>query len=510
MDIYVTTSIIPTFTLIGTLYQNSVPPLLPAISSNGISGIWNPATINTSVVGTTTHTFTPDAGQCAAPFSMNIEVTNSIVPTFTQIGPLCQNSIAPILTTTSTNGITGTWNPAVINTASAGSTAYTFAPDADQGAAAATMLIEVTNPVTPTFTSIGPLCQNSIAPDLPATSNNGISGTWNPETINTSAVGTSTYTFTPDPGQCAGTTMMDIVVTTSITPTFTQIGPLFQNSVAPALPGISNEGVTGEWDPAIINTGTVGTTTYTFNPDAGQCAVLTAINIEVTNLIIPLFMQLGPFCQNSTPPVLPSVSMNGINGTWNPAVINTASAGSTAYTFIPDAGQCAGTTTMDIVVTTSITPTFTQIGPLCQNTSAPSLPGTSNNGISGTWNPETLNTFTVSTTTYTFTPDAGQCAMSATMNIEVTTSITPSFIHIGPLCQNNVAPLLPATSNNGITGTWNPETINTSVAGTSTYFFFSQSWLKYRFIHRCNTIQKHLIITVLISAVMENQMDISR
>jgi gliding motility-associated-like protein len=415
MDITITTSIMPTFIQIGPLCQNSAAPVLPTNSNNGISGTWNPETINTSSVGTSTYTFTPDAGQCAATATMDIVVTTSITPTFTQIGPLCQNSIAPAIPTNSNNGITGTWNPEIINTSAVGTTTYSFTPNVGQCAATATMDVVVTTSITPTFTQIGPLCQNSIAPVLPSTSTNGITGTWNPETLNTATFGTSTYTFTPDPGQCAGTTTMDIVVTTSITPTFTQIGPLFQNSVAPTLPGISNEGVRGEWDPAIINTGTVGTTTYTFNPDAGQCAVLTTINIEVTNLIIPSFMQLGPFCQNSTPSVLPSVSMNGISGTWNPAVINTAAAGSTAYTFAPDAGQGAAPATMIIEVTNPVTPTFTSIGPLCQNSTAPVLPAISNNGISGTWNPETINTSVAGTSTYFFTPDSGNCVLQPIM-----------------------------------------------------------------------------------------------
>jgi hypothetical protein len=70
---------------------------------------------------------------------------------------------------------------------------------------------------------------------------------------------------------------------------------------------------------------------------------------------------------------------------------------------------------MSIVVTTQITPTFTQIGPLCQNSTAPTLPLTSTNGIGGTWSPATISTATAGTTTYTFTPAAGQCAGPVTM-----------------------------------------------------------------------------------------------
>ena len=51
------------------------------------------------------------------------------------------------------------------------------------------------------------------------------------------------------------------------------------------------------------------------------------------------------YCTNA----LPTTSNNGITGTWTPATINTAVAGTTTYTFTPAAGQCATTATMDIV-----------------------------------------------------------------------------------------------------------------------------------------------------------------
>jgi hypothetical protein len=94
------------------------------------------------------------------------------------------------------------------------------------------------------------------------------------------------------------------------------------------------------------------------------------------------------------------------------------------YTFTPAAGQCALPFTMSIVITTQITPTFTQIGPLCQNSTAPTLPLTSTNGITGTWSPATINTSVAGSTTYTFTPAAGQCALPFTMSIVITTQIT--------------------------------------------------------------------------------------
>jgi hypothetical protein len=255
--------------------------------------------------------------------------------------------------------------------------------------------------VAPTFTQIGPLCQNSTAPALPTTSDNGFAGSWSPATINTGTVGTTTYTFTPtDP--CATVVTMNITISTQVTPTFAQIGPLCQNSTAPALPTTSDNGFAGTWSPATISTATVGTTTYTFTP-TDACATVATMDITIGTQITPTFAQIGPLCQNSTAPALPTTSDNGFAGTWSPATISTATVGTTTYSFTPT-DPCATVTTMDITIGTQITPTFAQIGPLCQNSTAPALPGTSDNGFAGTWNPATINTAATGTVTYTFTP----------------------------------------------------------------------------------------------------------
>src|SRR4029079_2400146 len=133
--------------------------------------------------------------------------------------------------------------------------------------------------VTPTYTQIGPLCQGSAAPTLSTTSNNNITGTWNPSTISTAAIGTTTYTFTPSAGQCGSSTTMDIVISNQVTPTFTQIGPLCQGSAAPILPTTSNNNITGTWSPSTISTAAIGTTTYTFTPSAGQCGSSTTMDV---------------------------------------------------------------------------------------------------------------------------------------------------------------------------------------------------------------------------------------
>jgi gliding motility-associated-like protein len=75
------------------------------------------------------------------------------------------------------------------------------------------------------------------------------------------------------------------------------------------------------------------------------------ITYTATGSTVPTFNALGPYCQCSTPGTLPTTSLNGITGSWSPSTISTASAGTTTYTFTPNAGQCAVPTTMNVTIT---------------------------------------------------------------------------------------------------------------------------------------------------------------
>jgi hypothetical protein len=118
---------------------------------------------------------------------------------------------------------------------------------------------------------------------------------------------------------------------------------------------------------------------------------------------------------------------------------------------------------MEITVNPLITPTFTQVDPICSGNVLDPLLLTSDNGITGTWLPAIDNT---ATKTYTFTPDITQlgqaCAVNETMTITVNPIITPIFTQVDPICNGDVLVALPTTSNNNITGTWSPAINNTS------------------------------------------------
>ncbi|MFP9118756.1 T9SS type A sorting domain-containing protein, partial [Flavobacterium sp. RNTU_13] len=153
---------------------------------------------------------------------------------------------------------------------------------------------------------------------------------------------------------------------------------------------------------------------------------------------------------------LPATSTNGITGTWSPAVNNTAT---TTYTFTPNEGQCATTTTMTVTVGNNIVPTFTQIAPICSGTSF-TLPVTSTNGITGTWSPAVNST---ATTTYTFTPNAGQCATAANMTVEVTSIDTAVTVFSNTITAT--------TSSLGATYQWIDCANNQPIAGETDFFY---------------------------------------
>jgi len=384
---------------------------------------------------TTTYKVTGTTNGCTDSKSVTVTVKPKTVPDFVQIDPICAGDDF-VLPTTSTNGVKGSWLPAIDNTKT---TEYTFTPDAGECATTAAMEVVVIQKTIPTFVQIDPIC---VGEDfvLPTTSTNGVKGSWLPAFDNTE---TTEYTFTPDAGVCATTATMEVVVIPKTIPTFVQIDPICAGDDF-VLPATSTNGVKGSWLPAIDN---MKTTEYTFTPDAGVCATTATMEVVVIPKTIPTFVQIDPICAGDDF-VLPTTSTNGVKGSWLPAVDNTET---TEYTFTPNTGVCATTAKMTVAINPKTIPAFAQIDPICAGDGFV-LPATSTNGVKGSWLPAIDNT---KTTEYTFTPDAGVCATTATMEVAVNQETTPTFAQIDPIyAGDNI--VLPTTSENGISGTWSP------------------------------------------------------
>ncbi|MBI2731221.1 MAG: gliding motility-associated C-terminal domain-containing protein [Sphingobacteriales bacterium] len=367
-------------------------PTLVTTSSNSITGMWNPSTVDNTTSGT--YTFTPTAGQCATTATFTLTVNPNITPTFgfgTTLS-VCSGGTVPTLPTTSSNSITGTWSPSTVSNTASGT--YTFTPTAGQCATTTTFTVTVNPNVTPTFsfgTSLT-LCNGGTVPTLVTTSTNSITGAIFTVTVN--PILTPTFSFG-----------------TSLT--------ICQGSTAPALPNTSTNGVNGTWSPATIDNQANGT--YTFTPNPGECAVGTSLTVTVTPTITPTF-SFGTtltICSGGTVPVLSTTSSNGVNGTWSPATVSNTASGT--YTFTPTATpqQCILPVTYTVTVNPNVTPTFSfgTSQSVCVGSAAPVLVIASSNGINGTWNPSVVDN--QNDGVYTFTPNSGQCATTATFTFDV-------------------------------------------------------------------------------------------
>ena len=358
----------------------------------------------------------------------DIKVYSNFLPEFDLQNIICKG--APLtLPTVSTNGISGTWSPAPNNQQT---TTYVFTPN-NPIYGTYTKTIVVANQMLPTFTQVSYSCEVAEIDGLPTISNNGLEGVWTPEF---NPFQTTTYTFTPNL-PCALNTQMTVRI--GITPEFTQVGPFCEEATISSLPTVSNNGVTGTWSPAFDPT---QTRNYSFMPSTNLCPVGMRVVIEQ----VPIFNQIEPFCEPDLNFSLPTISDNGVSGTWSPT-FNPYET--TTYTFVSDA-SCGLTTEMTIIISEKAE--FTPLGPFCEMAEIESLPTTSNNGIEGTWSP-VFNPY--QTDIYTFTPNEEFCSEIVTM--EVTIDKIPTFDVIEPFCEPDLNFSLPSVSTNGISGTWSPE-----------------------------------------------------
>ena len=109
----------------------------------------------------------------------------------------------------------------------------------------------------------------------------------------------------------------------------------------------------------------------------------------------------------------------------NPVINNISASAAGVYSLVVTDFTNATSTiksTAPIIVNAKIDPEFDATLPaICRGGFAPILSTTSTNGITGTWNPAIVNNIT--TTSYIFTPNPGQCANSLTFTIFVLNNV---------------------------------------------------------------------------------------
>ncbi len=182
VSITVTDTQIPNFQTDLVLCNGATAPTLNTTSPNGIMGTWSPAVINNTANGS--YVFTPNPNQCASPVTLNVTITNSITPDFQTDLVLCNGATAPTLNTTSPNGITGTWSPAVINNTANGS--YVFTPNPNQCASPVTLNVSIDS-IPVVITGSQTLCLGQSTQWIPSV----LGGTWSSEDTSIATIDTN-------------------------------------------------------------------------------------------------------------------------------------------------------------------------------------------------------------------------------------------------------------------------------------------------------------------------------
>ena len=429
----------------------------------------------------------------------------------TNTGPYCAGSTIQLNSSggdsyswTGPNGfVTSLQNPTIPNATAANAGVYTLVTTLGTCTSTSTTSVVVNSGLTPTFTAIPSICSGGTF-TLPATSLEGIIGTWSPA-INTTA--TTTYTFTPNAGQCAVPTTLTVDVGAGLDYVNVQFpesaticegnsvsifGQVYEAGLTD--PNTQAAGIVAEygvftsntdpstWPPSAWSTGTynplsllnpnndeyvgtvsglvAGTYYYAFRFSLNGCSFQyggysasgggfwggSNVNgiITVTPSIVPTFTQVPPICSGSVLSNLPTTSLEGITGTWSPAINNTAT---TTYIFTSDVGQCASNTTMIIVVnplptvtatplsqsicsglSTSIALSSTPVGATFSWTVSENNASGSSAGNGASISQTLINSSTsVGSVTYSVTPSFGAC-VGAPFDVIITVNPAPSVV----------------------------------------------------------------------------------
>ncbi|MEO5777716.1 MAG: T9SS type B sorting domain-containing protein, partial [Flavobacterium sp.] len=122
--------------------------------------------------------------------------------------------------------------------------------------------------------------------------------------------------------------------------------------------GLTINPVTGDITPSTSTPNTY-TVSYTIAATGACPAVVATTIVMIRPMANPTFTAVTPICSGEILSPLPTISNNGITGTWSPALNNTAT---TTYTFTPTAGLCASTSTL--IITVYSLPLINSVSPL--------------------------------------------------------------------------------------------------------------------------------------------------
>ena len=243
----------------------------------------------------------------------------------------------------------------------------------------------------------------------------------------------------------------------------------------------SVEGINGTWSiPSInlLNEPNVFVTS-TFTPNEIYCTEEITITVELlpgdpVNFDLP-----SDFCAADSVFTWPTISMEGVNGSWLLASIDLAnvSGNNLVNIFTPEESLDGCYMLYEHSVTISDKPIFNAIYPFCKTDSLIILDIYDSQGYEGTWSIPSfdLDTIVTETITSTWTALPGQnlCFTDTTFVFQISQPTQPLFDFETVLCETDPLLVLDVIDLNGISGTWSIPSVDPSlVAGLEVQSIF--------------------------------------
>ncbi len=176
------------------------------------------------------------------------------------------------------------------------SVTYVFMPDAGACAESISLIITPEVPVQASFDLPSSICQYEEVINLPESSNEALTGSWDQSIIATDVAGEFTFTFAPN-DECADEYTHTINIEAQVIPSFESLSVCLGESAELPTDPIAGE-ITGSWEPAMIDTDQAGSYEYTFTPDEPYCASLANLTVEVLDTQVSIFYEDGLLTTN--------------------------------------------------------------------------------------------------------------------------------------------------------------------------------------------------------------------
>lgn len=357
----------------------------------------------------------------------------------------------------------GTWDPALLelDLLTDGTYDITFTPDDLFCINGMELEIEIYSGDEIEFDLPALICASDDLYIFPTDNLDNIPGSWEfPSMDLSNASGMLSNTFIPNTAECYENYEYTFEVQDDLELTFNIPSSICQTNPPLMLDVNSQEGYQGQWSEPLLDPSTIvgNIFTSTWTPTAGQsdCLSESTIDISIEPAMTPTFDIPSELCSSAASFNLPTISNEGIAGSWDTPVIDpTIGQNVIQSNFIPDSGECSESVLIEVQILMAEVPSFDLPELMCVSEDPITLPSISNNSIDGTWNIPILDP-TMATNniiSLNFTPTSS-CVEVYELVVVVQQTITPTFSLQEMFCWNDSDYSLPTSSLNGIQGTW--------------------------------------------------------